>query len=103
MYVVAAVRFDPTMETVIAALLEVAVKLNQTPLVVVEVAPPHVPVGAEFTASCKSPEVGLQLTEGVSGTAVLQVAWEYTFEQTHNVVKKHKRIARVMLVLMNRI
>ena len=50
------------------------VNLNQTPLVVVVVAPPHAPAGPELTAPCKLPPVDEHVTEEVKAVAVLQLA-----------------------------
>lgn len=58
-------------ERVIVAVAALAVNLYHTPNVVVEVAPPQLPVGAAFAAFCKFPEE--QFT-GVKSTAVAQLA-----------------------------
>ena len=75
-YVVARVKSEllDSPEIVIDALLEVGVNLNQTPLVVVVVAPPHAPAGPELTAPCKLPPVDEHVTEEVKAVAVLQLA-----------------------------
>jgi hypothetical protein len=53
------------------AVVALAVNLYQTPYVEVEVALPHVPVGAAFWASCKSPLLQFAM---VKSTAVEQAA-----------------------------
>jgi hypothetical protein len=73
MNVVLAARKLSKLFTVIKTLVVVAVNLYQTPFVVVDVAPPHVPVGAAFTAPCRLPVVGVQVADGVRLGAEAQV------------------------------
>jgi hypothetical protein len=58
-------------------LVVVAVNRYHTPFVEVDVAPPHVPVGAAFTAACRLPVVGVQVADGVRGAAEAQVLCAY--------------------------
>jgi hypothetical protein len=63
-------------------------------LVVVEVAPPQLPVGAVFTASCRSPVIGVGAMEGVITTAPAQLAWAIIFVDTLTKINK-KTVVRM--------
>jgi hypothetical protein len=70
---VAALRELPRLDTVIVAVLAVAVNVNHSPYVVVAVAPPQAPTGAALDAFFILSLTKLQVVDGVSVPGLAQV------------------------------